>query len=333
MYGNDKKKLLILLILQILQKHSNTEHHLKQQEVLRLLDTEYGVSCDRRSVRANVLDLIDMGYDINTDDGYYFASREFEDAELRMLIDSVLFSRNISQTQGKRLIEKLKNQSSKYFHAKVSHIRVLPQLNHTNNKQTLIVIDTLNDAIDQKKKVSFVYNSYGIDFKLHPRQKEPYVVSPYQMVASNGRYYLLSSNDKYPGIIHYRIDRITNISMTDIPIKPMKAVEGVENGFSLPRHMAEHMYMFCGESVSVTLRTDAGMMNDLVDWFGKNFQVSREDDGDTILVTVKCNYNAMFYWALQYGAFVEILSPIELRKELAETIRSMNDKYSRTVGG
>ena len=168
MYGNDKKKLLILLILEILERNTDETHHLKQQEILHILDAEYGVVCDRRSIKANVLDLIDMGYDINMDDGYYLASRDFEDAELRMLIDSVLFSKNISQTQGKRLIEKLKKLSSKYFSAKVSHVSALPDLNHTVNKQVLIVLDTLNDAIDQGKKVLFMYNSYGTDFRLHP---------------------------------------------------------------------------------------------------------------------------------------------------------------------
>lgn len=286
MYGSDRKKILILLILRVLEKHSDSNHHLTQQEIMRLLKTEYGVVCDRRSVKSNVLDLIDLGYDINMEDGYYFASREFDDAELRMLIDSVLSSKHISQTQGKRLIEKLKKQSNKYFEAKVSHVRSLPEISRTGNKQLMIVIDTLNDAIDEGKKVSFMYNSYGTDFKLHPRQEKPYIVSPYQMVVSNGRYYLLANGDKYEGITHYRIDRITNIKMTDTPIKPIKEVNGAEHGFNLPRHLAEHMYMFCGESVSVKLRTNERMMNDLIDWFGKEFMIiERDKETKTIVIS------------------------------------------------
>jgi len=48
---------------------------------------------------------------------------------------------------------------------------------------------------------------------------------------------------------------------------------------------------------------------------------------------LRCNYNAMFYWALQYGAYVEVLSPLELREELADTIRSMNERYNKPLGG
>ena len=333
MYGNDRKKLLILLILDVLQRNSDEDHHLTQQEILRILEAEYGVICDRRSVKANVLDLVDLGYDINMDDGYYIASREFEDVELRMLIDSVLFSRHISQIQGKRLIEKLEKLSSKYFRAKVSNVRVLPDLNRTENKQVMIVLDTLNDAIDQGKKVRFMYNSYGTDFKLHPRKKEKYLVNPYQMVANNGRDYLIGNMDKYDDLNHYRIDRITDIEMTEETVKSLKKVEGLENGLNLPKHMAEHIYMFCGESVLVQMKTSTNMMDDLIDWFGKDFRIIDEGrDGGEMTISLKCNYNAMFYWALQYGAYVEILSPKELRDELAETIAKMNDKYIKPRG-
>ncbi len=329
MYGNDRKKFLILLILEILQRNSDESHHLTQQEILRILDKEYGVTCDRRSVKANVLDLIDMGYDINMEDGYYLVSREFEDAELRLLIDSVLFSRHISRSQGKKLIEKLEKQSNKYFKPKVSHVRALPDLNHTDNKQVMIVLDTLNDAIDQHKKVRFMYNSYGTDFKLHPRREEKYLVNPYQMVANNGRYYLIGNVDKYDALNHYRIDRITDIEMTDMGVKPMKEVEGLEHGLDLPKHMAEHIYMYCGESVHVKLKTGPEMMDDLIDWFGKDFHILEKDaNGADMVVSLKCNYNAMFYWALQYGAYVEVIAPEDLRKEIADTVSEMNQKYN-----
>ena len=37
MYGNDRKKILILLILEVLQRNSDPNHHLAQQEILRIL--------------------------------------------------------------------------------------------------------------------------------------------------------------------------------------------------------------------------------------------------------------------------------------------------------
>ena len=70
MYSNDRKKLLILLILDVLQRNSDENHHLTQQEILRILEAEYGVICDRRSVKSNVLDLIDWSKAPERDDTF-----------------------------------------------------------------------------------------------------------------------------------------------------------------------------------------------------------------------------------------------------------------------
>lgn len=100
-YAGDNKKMLNMLILEILKEYTDAEHRLTQQEIIDLLKLNYGAECDRRSLK-------DMGYEIATERGCYLAERDFDDAELRMLIDSVLFSKNLSGTQAKRLIEKLK---------------------------------------------------------------------------------------------------------------------------------------------------------------------------------------------------------------------------------
>ena len=85
MYGTANKKMLNMLILDILKRYSDEEHHLTQQEVMKLLKREYGMECDRRSVKNNVDYLNELGYEIPYDDGYWLVTREFEDAELRVL--------------------------------------------------------------------------------------------------------------------------------------------------------------------------------------------------------------------------------------------------------
>ena len=72
----------------------------------------------------------------------------------------------------------------------------------TNNKQVFFNIDILDEAIHSKKKVSFKYLDYGTDKKQHKKCKEDgtervYIVSPYQMAAKEGKYYLICNYDKY----------------------------------------------------------------------------------------------------------------------------------------
>lgn len=329
MYATANKKMLNMLILDILEEYSDADHRLTQQEIIRLLKANYDMECDRRSVKNNILYLNELlGDVIDMEDGYYLAEREFEDAELRMLIDSVLFSKNLTQKQAKALIEKLRAKGNKYFPAKVTHISNLPEMHHADNKQLMYALDTVNDAIAEKKKISFVYNTYGTDFKLHPRRDGMrYVVNPYQMVANNGKFYLIGNYDKYDNVSHYRLDKMTDVQILDEKVKPQKEIRDFKNGFSLPKHMAEHIYMFSGESERVKLLAPATMMDELIDWLGKDFTVRQIDDEDEIEITLNCNVDSMVYWALQYGPYVEILEPVDLRNRIAKAVRDMADKY------
>ncbi len=326
MYATGNKKMLNMLILKILRQYSDENHSLTQQEIIRLLKQNYGMECDRRSVKNNVQYLKELGYDISMEKGYKLLSREFDDAELRILIDSVLFSKSISTRQAKDLIAKIRGLASNYFNAKVSHVCNLPELQRTVNKQAMYSLDTINDAIADKKQISFIYNCMGMDFKLHPRREEPYIVNPYQIVANNGRFYLIANYDKYDNVAHFRIDRMTDVKMLSGKIKTMKQVKGLENGLNLPKHMAEHIYMFSGESEIVKIKTTADMMSELTDWFGNDFSVMKQD-GDEIVARIRCNINAMRYWALQYGPWVEVIEPESLRNTIANDVAAMSVKY------
>ncbi len=168
-----------------------------------------------------------------------------------------------------------------------------------------------------------MYNSYGVDFKLHPKRAERYIINPYQMVANNGHYYLIGNYDKYDDISHYRIDRITDAILLEDYVKPIQKVKGIENGLSLPKHIAEHIYMFSGESINVKMYAKKHLMNELVDWFGKDFKIRKTDQEEQIEITLICNEQAMFYWALQYGSYVEVLEPIRLRERIAKVVMEM----------
>ena len=173
MFATGNKKMLNMLILDILEQYSDEDHHLTQQEIIQHLRAQYGMECDRRSVKNNIDSLKELGFDIVTNNkGAFLAGRKFDNAELRLLIDSVLFNKGISQKRARELIDKLKEFGGRHFSAKVKHVCNLPELQHTDNKQTMYALDALNDAIDKKKKVSFVYNTYGTDLQMHPKREE-----------------------------------------------------------------------------------------------------------------------------------------------------------------
>ncbi|MBQ9643853.1 MAG: WYL domain-containing protein [Lachnospiraceae bacterium] len=316
-----------LLILRILQHYTDEEHHLTQQDILQILKKDYDMEVDRRTVRSNLDYLIDLGYDILFDNGWYLASRDLEDAELRMLIDSVLFSNNLSAQQARTLIEKLRSMGSRYFSAKVNHVAMLSEMHHSDNKQILYSMDLISDAIDEGKKIRFCGCHYGIDFKMH--KSSEHVVSPYQMAASNGRFYLICHDGRHPEqtVVYYRLDRMTDVEMLDEPREELIGPDGKKQKLDLPRHMAEHVYMFPGASVPIRIRAAKWMMENLIDWFGKDFRIL-EQSGDDLIVRLYCSEDAFFYWALQYGGGVEVLEPAALRERLREAAVRLVEKYS-----
>lgn len=349
MYTKQTKKLVILNILEILRRYSDEKHRLSTQEIVSLLKGEYDMTVDRKTVKRNLMDLIDSGYhieyteisrsgkngedaDIQTD---WYLEHEISDSELRLLIDSLLFSKHIPYSQCRALVEKLEGQSSQYFRSRVKYIRTLPN-DGTVNSQLFYTIDVLDEAIESKKKVAFRYREYGVDKKLHNRKDREgndqiYVVNPYQMAASHGRYYLIGNYDKYDNVTHYRLDRITDISILEEKRKPETNVQGLEQGLKLSSHMAEHIYMFSGDRATVRFRAKQHIIGEVIDWFGKDVNISDVTE-DEMTVTVEVNENAMFYWLLQYGMFVRVLSPEKLKDRVTGAIRQMERNYGINGG-
>ena len=326
MYGTGTKKMLNMLILDILREYSDSDHRLLQQDIIDLLDTNYGISCERRAIKNNITSLQEMGYDIVADKGYYLKTREFTDAELRLMIDSIFSSGAITDKEAHQLVKKLEKFTNKYFKAHVSHIHSSSSGRNAENLKVMDSIATIDAAISKGKKISFSYLQYGTDLKLHPKRNIRYVVSPYQMISNKGKYYLIGNYDAYDDISHYRLDRITDVEILRDARKPMRSIKGLENGLNIAKHIAEHVYMFSGESEHVKLRVNENLMDTLVDNFGKEIRVKYGEDND-IIVDFKCNLDACFYWVMQYGQNAEVLEPESMRERIKEASLAVYMRY------
>ena len=341
--SNLKRKKLSFAILEILRQYTDENHKLSQNDVVELLEKDYDMKADRKSVKRNITSLLEMGYPIEftetlrmypnkegeMEESYilsdFYLEREFTDAELRLRIDSLLFSKHIPYSQCKELVGKLEGLSNRYFKSRVRFISTLPET-APKNGQLFYTIEILNEAIDKGKQVAFTYNEYGTDKKLHPKRDREYIVNPYQMAATNGRYYLIGNYDKYDDLANYRLDRITNIRLLDTPVKPKEQVKGAGKSFSLPKHMAEHLYMFSGESIPVTFRMKKNILNDVIDWFGTEIVFSDETENE-VTARVTVNWHAMRHWALQYCRHVRVLAPADLAQTVQEDLRSALGNY------
>ncbi len=260
----------------------------------------------------------------------FYYEHLFTEGELRLLIDGILFSKGVSHRQGKDLIQKVESLTDKSFRYRTGHIHTLPD-SQPENRQLFYVLETLDNAISKRKKVEFTYNSYGTDKQMHPRTDENgelkrQIINPYQMVAANGRFYLICNHENHDSLAYYRIDRITDIQILKTPIKPLREIPEAKNGLNLPQHLAEHLYMFPGKTERVTFQAKKYLLNDLIDWFGQDIEFSDETAED-VTASVRVNLNAMRMWALQYALHVRILKPEELAEQIKEDLKEAVKNY------
>ena len=132
----EPKKLALIRIWQILHKYTDFDHPLTQDEIVEILDRDYGISIERKAVSRNLSLLKEAGIEIESRRaGNYLETRDFEDSELKLLIDGVLCSQHINPRQSSDLIEKLCKLSNKYFRFHVKNIHTVNDWNKTENPE------------------------------------------------------------------------------------------------------------------------------------------------------------------------------------------------------
>lgn len=325
MFAKSPKKLIIMNILDILKRYTNENHRLSQKEIQDILEREYDMTVERKAVKRNLMNLIEFGYNINYSESVrifkdkdgkeqenvilsdFYLEHEFTDSELRLLIDSVLFSNHIPYKQDK-----------------------------TDNKQLFYNVELLDEAIDKKRKVRFHYLEYHTDKKLHKRRNKigkvrEYIINPYQLVAKEGKYYLICNYDKYDNISNYRVDRITDLEILDENIKPFDGLKGSDGRkLDLEEYMDKHVYMFSGENVKAVFRADKSLISDIIDMFGKDVRFSEETD-DEITVTVNVNKLAMEQFAKAFTPWIEVIKPVALRERMIKKLNKSLGKYMSNI--
>lgn len=325
----EPKKLALLRIWQILRQHSDYDHPLTQEEIITYLERDHGIKMERKAVGKNIADLRDAGIEIGScRAGSYIDSREFEDSELRLLIDGVLQSKHITAKHSKDLIDKLCGLSNKYFRSHVKNVYSVNDWSKTENQAIFYNIDVIDEAIASGKQVQYDYNKYGIDAKLHRSSFQR--ISPYQLILHNQRYYLMGYSAYWGNMAFHRLDRITNMRIYDKPAIPITSVKGYENGIDFKQIASTMPYMYTDTPERIEFIADEYIVDQIFDWFGMDVKMSKmPDDEKKVKVELVASPNAMEHWALQYLNHVEVTKPEGLRNKIKEALNNAIIKYTK----
>ena len=305
--SSTKKRLL--LILELLYKTTDESHPVSTVEITDYL-ADKGFLIDRKTLRSDLRLLISMGYDIvvvkSSPNKYFWGERTFEIPELKMLLDAVSSARFISETKSKQLTKKIMSLAGMQQREQLKrHVRAIGKTK-ADNKGLYYIIDTITEAINRKKKISFQYMEYnGRKEKILRNDGEVYILSPYVLYWNEDYYYVLGYSDKRERVTAFRIDRMKTPTIMDDDAVPKP------EDFDVSAYSNKVFQMFSGEETTVELECDTALMKYVIDRFGIDVE-TEELLEDKFLAKVPVDLSPTFYgWVFQFGGGIRIIGPEE----------------------
>lgn len=323
---NQKGKLLLLR--KIFLENTDEEHKLTLDEIIRILE-QNGIKAERKTLYSDIDELIRQGMDIGKgweEKGYCYGllSREFEFAEIKLLVDSVLSAKFISETKSQALIRKLSKLVSKYDAKKIRKRSLLSNKVKTNSQNVLICVDNIQEAIIQNKQISFNYWQWNMQKKKINRHNDKlYTVSPFSLVWDNEYYYLLAYDDESKLIKHFRVDKMRNISMLDTDSTCADKYDSID----INEYKTGHFSMFGGEKKRIKLRCHSSLAGVIIDRFGENVAIHVEDE-EYFTATCDVYFSLQFIaWLMSLGENIKLVAPVDAVKYMQSTISKLQDTY------
>ena len=310
---SDNQKLKIFYILNYLEAYSSAGHPVQAAQLIEMLENQHGISCERKTIYADIASLQQLGYDIlsvpGRNGGYYIASRNFELPELKLLIDAVQSSRFLTERKSRELIEKLCRQCSLHDARLMRRDVMVSGRVKSMNESIYYNVDAIQEAIAENRQITFRYFDWSLDGQRVYRNKE-YAASPYGLCQDNENCYLLSHSERY-GVTQYRVDRMSQIQLTDKPRVPCPELTGA----NLQAHASRLFQMFSGKETEVKLRFHRSLVNVVIDRFGKDTMLI-PDGQEHFVFTVRVAVSPMFLsWVIGFGSKARILYPQSVVEE------------------
>ncbi len=261
--ANQKKKLFC--ILELLERESDELHPVTTERIIEYLAAN-DIGAERKSIYDDVQALQELSYDVISSGrkGYYLGSREFELAELKLLVDAVQSSKFLSEKKSHELIKKLERFCSRHEAGKLQRqVHVIDRVK-TMNESVLYSVDTLHEAIAGNRRISFQYMKWNGKKELVPRHEgKRYVVSPYLLMWEEENYYLVAYDEEADGRRYYRVDKMANIRIEDEP--RTHGEEFTENAALLSK---KTFGMYDGKEERVRLSFEDPLLGVVIDRFG-----------------------------------------------------------------
>lgn len=322
------QKLKLLYLIKILMEETDEDHAISTQELINRLNN-LGIHSERKSIYDDISCLQQFGYDImqlqsRQGGGYYLAGREFELAELKLLVDAVQSSRFITRKKSRELIGKLEKLASHHDAGKLQRQVYVVGRIKTENESIYYCIDALHRAIQENSQIMFRYLDWNESKELVPRKNgQYYQVSPWALIWREENYYLMAWDDAAEIMKHYRVDKMADVRQLD----ERRLGQEIFEKLDLAVYADKTFGMFGGKEETIHLEFDKQLTGVVLDRFGRDIPLRKEKE-ELLHARVHVVISDQFYgWLAGLGEQIRIVSPQWVKEEYCERLRGIIMQY------
>lgn len=326
---SENQKLKLYYLRNILLDKTDSNHSITVPEMIEELE-KLDIKAERKTIYTDIALLEETGIVISKKKYrqnvlYKVEKREFELAELKLLVDAIQSSKFITQKKSEELIKKLESLCSSYEAGALSRQVYVHGRIKTMNESIYLGIDSIHTAISMNKKISFHYGNWNINKEIELKKNGAlYLVSPWALSWSNENYYLIAYDSEASMIKHYRVDKMTDLSVTE------ELREGRElfKNFNPADYTRKNISMFYGEEKKVTVEIDNGIVGVFIDRFGKDAVTIMPSSKERSLVRFEVNLNPQFVgWLFSLGDKARIVGPDSAVRQCKEMLTQLVSQY------
>ena len=323
------QKLKLYYLSQIMTQKTDDEHMLTLPEIQEHL-LAYDVTADRKSLYDDMEALRVLGIDVigeKVGRNYYYhvGSKQFDIAELKLLVDAIQSSKFITEKKSNELIKKITGLASEYEASQLKRTVTVQGRVKTMNESIYYIVDDIHRAIAENKQIRFEYMKWTTDKKLVPRRDEPYVMSPWAFTWDDENYYLIAYDETGDMIRHFRVDKMKQIELLNVK----RAGKERFREFDLAEYSKMSFGMFAGEKTRIKLEFKDEMVGVMIDRFGKNIPIRPGSKTGWSETSVDVALSNQFFGGLfGLGSGVRITGPSEVVETFRKELKELKQLYS-----
>ena len=322
------QKLKLVYLIRILLEQTDEEHCLTMQEILEALEAN-DITAERKSIYADLETIRNLGIDVVGEQRgktfyYHVVSRQFELAELKLLVDAIQSSKFITARKSRELIKKLEGLASVHEAKLLQRQVYVSGRVKTMNESIYYNIDELHNAIGANRRIRFQYFQWNLKKEMELRKGGKfYEISPWALSWDDENYYMIGYDGQEGKIKHFRVDKMLKI----------KCLEAEREGrelfarFDMGAYSRKSFGMYGGEEEYVKLLCDNSLAGVVIDRFGKDIMMVPVDEEHFHVHVHVAVSEPFFGWLFALGDKVKILGPDTVREKMGEMVRKISRVY------